>query len=124
MPTYEYECTKCGQIFEVFHSITSKPRKTIKTDCEQCDNKAPVRRLLGTGGGVIFKGSGFYETDYRSESYKTAAKAEREAATGGDSGKKDGKQSSEAGGGKKATKAKASDKGPSAPSSGSTSDSS
>ncbi|RJP37203.1 MAG: zinc ribbon domain-containing protein [Phycisphaerales bacterium] len=82
MPTYEYECTKCERMFELFQSITDKPKKTIETDCRQCCNKAPVRRLLGIGGGLIFKGSGFYTTDYRSESYKKAAKAESGASDG------------------------------------------
>ncbi len=82
MPTYEYECTKCERVFELFQSITAKPKKTLNTDCEQCCNKAPVRRLLGTGGGLIFKGSGFYTTDYRSENYKKAAKADNGASDG------------------------------------------
>jgi putative FmdB family regulatory protein len=80
MPTYEYECTKCGRIFEEFESITAKPKRTINTDCVRCNNKAPVRRLIGMGAGVLFKGSGFYQTDYRSESYKAGAKAEKSAA--------------------------------------------
>ena len=80
MPTYEYECTKCGRIFEEFQSITAKAKRTINTDCARCSNKAPVRRLIGTGAGVLFKGSGFYQTDYRSESYKAGAKAEKKAA--------------------------------------------
>jgi putative FmdB family regulatory protein len=83
MPTYEYECTKCGRIFEEFQSITARPKRSIDTDCARCNNKAPVRRLIGTGAGVLFKGSGFYETDYRSESYKAGAKAEKSAAEGG-----------------------------------------
>lgn len=76
MPTYEYQCTKCDRKFEVFQSITAKALKIIKTDCEMCKGKAPVIRCIGTGGGLIFKGSGFYVTDYRSDSYKAAAKAE------------------------------------------------
>lgn len=74
MPTYEYECTKCGHTFEKFQSITARP----VSKCPACGGK--VKRLLGSGAGVIFKGSGFYQTDYRSESYKKAAKAEKEAA--------------------------------------------
>jgi len=73
-------------VFEKFHSIKRKPLKFIQTDCARCDNRAPVHRRIGIGAGVIFKGSGFYETDYRSEQYKKDAKAEQEAATG----KKDG----------------------------------
>ena len=63
MPTYEYECTDCGQVMEIFHSITLKPKR--KVFCEKCGEQRPVRRLIGTGGGLIFKGSGFYETDYK-----------------------------------------------------------
>lgn len=71
MPTYDYKCTACGYAFEKFHSITAKPIKK----CPKC-GKLKVTRLIGTGAGMIFKGSGFYITDYRSESYKSAAKAE------------------------------------------------
>ena len=80
MPTYEYECTKCGRVFEEFQSITAKALKVIPCRCETCGNRAPVVRRIGTGSGIIFKGSGFYLTDYRSESYKKDAKAEKEAA--------------------------------------------
>lgn len=68
MPTYEYLCDHCGQTMEIFQSITESPRKK----CPQC-GKQKLKRLLGTGAGVIFKGSGFYQTDYRSESYKRAS---------------------------------------------------
>jgi putative FmdB family regulatory protein len=64
MPTYEYECKKCGHRFELFQRISDPPRKR----CPKC--RGSVRRLVGTGAGMIFKGSGFYATDYRSESYK------------------------------------------------------
>lgn len=77
MPTYEYECTKCEKVFELFQPITESAKKHLKTDCKECNNKAPVRRLIGTGGGIIFKGSGFYQTDYRSEGYKKAAEADK-----------------------------------------------
>lgn len=70
MPTYEYECLKCGANFERFQKITDKP----VARCPECKGK--VRRLPSTGAGVIFKGSGFYQTDYRSESYKKKAKEE------------------------------------------------
>ncbi len=90
MPTYEYECKECGRIFEQFQSIKARPKRVIRTECKRCDNRAPVTRLIGAGGGVIFKGSGFYETDYRSEGYKKAAKAERDGASE-KSGKDDGK---------------------------------
>ncbi len=105
MPTYEYQCTKCERVFEVFHSITAKPKRRIPTDCRQCKNSAPVRRLIGSGSGVIFKGSGFYQTDYRSEGYKKAEKAEKEAAkTATDGGSKDGTKSDTAKKGDKAAK--------------------
>jgi len=84
MPTYEYECGACGHTFELFQRITAKPIRT----CPEC-GKPRARRLIGTGAGIIFKGSGFYETDYRSESYKQAAKAEAETASGGKTDKTD-----------------------------------
>ncbi len=90
MPTYEYQCTKCDRVFELFQSITAKPKRTMGTECDQCNNKAPVTRLIGTGAGILFKGSGFYETDYRSDSYNKAAKADQEASSG-KKGDKDGK---------------------------------
>lgn len=93
MPTYDYECTSCGTTFELFQPITEPARKKLKkTDPKPCDCNAPVRRLIGTGGGIIFKGSGFYQTDYRGESYKKAEKADKEKASPtskGDSSKSD-----------------------------------
>jgi putative FmdB family regulatory protein len=71
MPTYEYKCDACGYQFEKFQPITAKPIKK----CPNC-GKNQVKRLIGTGAGLIFKGGGFYITDYRSDSYKNAAKAE------------------------------------------------
>lgn len=83
MPTYEYECTKCGVLFEMFQPITENARKRLrKTDPKPCDCNAAVKRLISGGGGIIFKGSGFYQTDYRSESYKKAAAADGKAAKG------------------------------------------
>lgn len=73
MPTYEYRCAACGHEMEEFQSITAAPLKK----CPAC-KKSKLKRLIGTGAGIIFKGSGFYETDYRSDSYKQAAKADRE----------------------------------------------
>jgi putative FmdB family regulatory protein len=70
MPTYEYECQKCHHRFEVFQRITESPKKS----CPEC--KGRVKRLLGTGAGLIFKGSGFYITDYRKPGYKKAATSE------------------------------------------------
>lgn len=91
MPTYEYECTQCDRVFEVFQSMSARPKRTLKTDCKQCQNKAPVVRRIGTGAAVIFKGSGFYETDYRSESYRADAKKESEAKKGDKKDKSDTK---------------------------------
>jgi putative FmdB family regulatory protein len=72
MPTYEYQCEKCGKTFEKFQPISAEPLKTCIDD--SCGGT--VHRLLSGGAGVIFKGSGFYQTDYRSDSYKKAAKAD------------------------------------------------
>ena len=85
MPTYEYECAACGHRFERFQSITAAPIRV----CPAC-KKRRVRRLLGTGGAVLFKGSGFYATDYRSTSYKEAARKESGAGKESDAGKKKG----------------------------------
>jgi putative FmdB family regulatory protein len=75
MPTYEYECAKCKKSFEVFQSMKDAPLSICPKDsCRQrAWGKGKVKRLLGTGAGLIFKGSGFYITDYRSEGYKAAA---------------------------------------------------
>jgi putative FmdB family regulatory protein len=75
MPTYEYECQKCHHRFELFQSIKDAPKRT----CPKCRGR--VKRLLGTGAGLIFKGSGFYITDYRKPSYSEGAKKESGAAT-------------------------------------------
>lgn len=74
MPTYDYVCKSCGHAFELFHSMKDAPKKK----CPAC-GKLKLERLIGTGAGVIFKGGGFYETDYRSESYKKGAEAEKKA---------------------------------------------
>ena len=78
MPTYEYSCQKCGQNFEAFQSMRDEPfRECPKELCRLPKwGHGRVKRLLGTGAGLIFKGSGFYTTDYRSDSYKEAAKKE------------------------------------------------
>lgn len=80
MPTYEYECQKCGEQFEVFQAIADKPLKVCpKEKCARKTwGKGKVKRLIGSGAGLLFKGSGFYITDYRSENYKQAAKKETE----------------------------------------------
>jgi putative FmdB family regulatory protein len=75
MPTYEYQCDGCNHNFDEFQSINDKPLKK----CPQC-GKAKLRRVFGAGAAIIFKGSGFYQTDYRSESYKKAAKADQDSA--------------------------------------------
>ncbi len=77
MPTYDYVCQKCEHRFEQFQSISAAPLKK----CPAC-GKAALQRLIGTGGGILFRGSGFYETDYRSSSYKKAAEAEKNAVSG------------------------------------------
>lgn len=74
MPTYEYKCDACGHEFDELQSFSDEPL----TKCPKCKKKK-LRRLFGTGASIIFKGSGFYETDYRSESYKSGAKAESDA---------------------------------------------
>lgn len=77
MPTYEYQCDACSHNFDEFQSFSEK---TLKK-CPKC-GKRKLRRVFGTGAAVIFKGSGFYQTDYRSESYKQGAKAEETRAAG------------------------------------------
>jgi putative FmdB family regulatory protein len=72
MPTYEYKCEKCGMIFEEFQSISAAPL----TKCKKADCDGTVKRLFSPGAGFLFKGSGFYITDYRSDSYKKQAKAD------------------------------------------------
>jgi putative FmdB family regulatory protein len=82
MPTYEYVCSKCGLEFEKFQPIAAKALAVCPEDvCAQKKwGRGPVKRKISTGGGLIFKGSGFYTTDYRSEGYKQAARKESEAA--------------------------------------------
>ncbi len=75
MPTYEYLCQACGHEFELFQSMSAP----VKRKCPDC-GKLKLKRLIGIGSGVIFKGSGFYQTDYRSDSYKKAAEAEKKAS--------------------------------------------
>ena len=93
MPTYDYRCDACGHELELFQSITESPKRK----CPAC-SKLKLKRVIGTGAGILFKGSGFYETDYRSSSYQKGAeqekKAREESKKGGDS--KDSKKKSEA----------------------------
>jgi putative FmdB family regulatory protein len=82
MPTYDYSCEKCGKTFEIFQSMRDESlRECPKELCRQKKwGHGKVKRLLGTGAGLIFKGSGFYSTDYRSNSYKEGAKKDAPAA--------------------------------------------
>lgn len=84
MPTYDYECPRCGCRFEKFESITAPPAGK----CPSCGT--PAKRLIGAGAGLIFKGSGFYTTDYRSDSYKKAAARDKEPAASSAAGEKSG----------------------------------
>ncbi len=81
MPTYEYACQKCGQQFEFFQSMKDQPLTSCpKEKCEQKRwGKGRVKKLMSSGAGLLFKGSGFYITDYRSENYKASAKKESSA---------------------------------------------
>jgi putative FmdB family regulatory protein len=90
MPTYEYACEKCGHEFEVFQSIAAPALKICPAD--HCARKkwgrGKVKKKIGGGAGLLFKGSGFYITDYRSESYKQSAKSADSSAKPADSGSK------------------------------------
>ena len=92
MPTYEYVCDACKHAFDEFQSFSDKPLKK----CPKC-KKSKLRRLFGTGAALIFKGTGFYQTDYRSESYKAGAKADTPpaASESKDAGKSDASAKSE-----------------------------
>ena len=76
MPTYDYECNACNHTFELFQSITASHIRK----CPEC-GKLKIKRLIGAGSTIIFKGSGFYQTDYRSEEYKSRQKAEKSSTT-------------------------------------------
>ncbi len=89
MPTYEYECQACNKIHEVFHGMNApRPRK-----CPNC-GELKLKKLLSGGAGFIFKGDGFYTTDYRSKDYKDKAKKEKDAASGKSDSKADAKSDS------------------------------
>ncbi len=77
MPTYDYRCNECGHELELFQSI----KAAVKRRCPECGRNT-LKRLIGTGSGVIFKGSGFYQTDYRSEGYRKAAESDKKATEG------------------------------------------
>ena len=88
MPTYDYECQGCGHLFELFQSMSD----AVKKKCPEC-KKLKLLRLIGSGGAIIFRGSGFYTTDYRSDSYKSGAKADKpkssdSSSSSGDKGTK------------------------------------
>lgn len=76
MPTYEYRCKACGHEFEEFQPISAKPIRK----CPKC-GKSAVNRLISAGAGIIFRGSGFYETDYRSDNYKAGARKDSDTTT-------------------------------------------
>ena len=89
MPTYEYHCKACGHECDIFQSIKDRPLRK----CPVC-GKQSLKRLIGSGAGIIFRGSGFYETDYRSESYMSQARKEKSSAsTASESTQKDTKSS-------------------------------
>ena len=93
MPTYDYRCEACGHELELFQSMTEGPKRK----CPEC-GRLKLRRVIGPGAGIIFKGSGFYQTDYRSDSYKKGAEAEKKAREGADAksdSKKDTKKKSD-----------------------------
>lgn len=75
MPTYDYRCGQCDHEWELFQSITAKPVRK----CPEC-SKLKAKRVIGPGAGIIFRGSGFYQTDYRSKSYKDGAAADKKAS--------------------------------------------
>ena len=93
MPTYDYVCNKCGHAFELFQQMSD----SVKRKCPEC-GALKLERLVGTGAGVIFKGSGFYETDYRSDSYQKGAEAEKKAKSESSGEKKDKSKSKGKGG--------------------------
>jgi putative FmdB family regulatory protein len=88
MPTYDYECDACGHKFELYQSIMAP----VETKCPKC-NKKKLRRLIGTGAAIVFKGSGFYQTDYRSESYKKSASSDKKSSEGSAGGSSEGSKS-------------------------------
>lgn len=82
MPTYDYKCNACGHLFELFQPMSERPKRK----CPKC-GKPALERLIGTGAAIVFKGSGFYHTDYRSDAYKKSADADKPAAPATDSAK-------------------------------------
>lgn len=86
MPTYEYQCGKCGKNFDAYQSMKDEPYRVCPKELCRMKTwgKGKVKRLLGAGAGLIFKGSGFYITDYRSPGYSEAAKKDSPSETKGD----------------------------------------
>jgi len=98
MPTYDYVCDACNHQFEQFQSM----KDDALTKCPKCKKKK-LRRLIGAGAAIVFKGSGFYQTDYRSDSYKKAAAADKTAGDSASTPKSDGGGKSDSGGGGKSS---------------------
>lgn len=103
MPTYDYRCSACGHEFEKFKKMS----EVAHAECPQCG--AQAERLISGGAGLVFKGSGFYITDYRSDSYKEAAKKEKKPAAGGPAGEGASSSGGDASGGKKSESKKGSE---------------
>jgi putative FmdB family regulatory protein len=100
MPTYEYVCDHCEHHFELFQQMTDP----VKRKCPECGRLA-LRRLVGAGAGVLFRGNGFYQTDYRSDSYRKAAEAEKKSTDGGGEKKKESTSAASENGKKESTDA-------------------
>ena len=101
MPTYDYLCEACNHEFELYQSIKAEPEKK----CPECGKKK-LRRLIGSGAALVFKGSGFYQTDYRSESYKKAAAADKPGSASKSDASAGGKESSDSGSSGKSAESK------------------
>jgi len=101
MPTYDYKCSNCDAEWELFQSIKAKPVRK----CPEC-GKLKAKRQIGTGAGVIFKGSGFYQTDYRSDSYKKGADAAKKSEKSSSESKKTKSESKSESGGSSSKKSK------------------
>ena len=113
MPTYDYHCDACSHDWELFQSMTADPVKV----CPKC-KKRKARRLIGAGAGIVFKGGGFYQTDYRSSSYQKGAEADKKASESKPKGESKGEAKSES----KNAKPKGEAKSPKKPKSGGTDD--